>query len=46
MKKTIPTGKIKPKTSKPSKKMTNLSYEKLDPKLAKKTGRTKENLGC
>jgi hypothetical protein len=42
MKKTLPKGTSKPK-SKPSK---TLSYEKLDPKLAKKTGRTKANLGC
>lgn len=45
MKKTLPKGSVKPK-SKPSKKMSDLSYEKLDPKMAKKTGRTKSNLGC
>jgi len=42
MKKTLPKGTKKPKTQTPK----VLSYEKLDPKLAKKTGRTKANLGC
>lgn len=44
MKKTLPKGTIKPKTK--AKAPKALSYEKLDPKLAKKTGRTKTDMGC
>lgn len=46
MKKTLKTGAVKPKSTKPAKGKTNLSYEKLDPKLAKKTGRTNATRGC
>lgn len=40
LKKTIKTGTSKPSKKAPSKKHTDLSYAKLDPKNAKKSGRT------
>lgn len=37
--KTLKSGTVKPAKTAPKKKMTDLSYRKLDPKTAAKTGR-------